>query len=209
MISMNTELLIFLIFSLVSCTHFNSESTEKFKDEIEFKILDERLYLVDSQISINVQVTNNTDTSFLMFSFESLHESLSKESYYANNNFNYPSGLAMFIHDKSGNRLEEQPLSNDYIDFDDLREMKKKSNMAYVDRMLLLKANATVSIPVQMDLKYYSPKPGEYSVYLIYYSGKNLYNFVSEEQVRSDEKKYNAKEFRGWLKSDTVKLIVE
>lgn len=206
---MKSSLMISFVLIAAACSNISSEKAEKSLDDIELRILNERLYLKENQILINVEVINNTDSTFLMFSFESLHESLSKEAYYANDNLNYPSGHAMFIHDKEGKALKEHPLPDDYVDFDDLKKMKKKSDNAYIDRMLLLKANESVKIPLQINLKYYRPDPGEYSVYLIYYSGKNLYNFVPEDTVKMYQEKYSAKEFRGWLKSDTVKLIVE
>lgn len=200
---------VLLILLYASCTNFGSEEEQESIDDIEFRILNEKLYLKEDRILVNVEVINNTDSSFLMFSFESLHESLSKESYYANNTLNYPSGLAMFIYDREGNFLEEQELPHLPVEFDDLSEMKNKSDQAYVDRMLFLKANIREKLQLQIDLKYYRPEPGVYTVYLIYYSGKNLYNFVPKDKVTMYEKEYEAHEFKGWLKSDTVELIVE
>ena len=60
-----------------------------------------------------------------------------------------------------------------------------------------------------LDMKYYDLKSGQYHINIIYCSGKNLYNLVPKQEVLRLEEKYKAKEFRGWVKSNTLKVKIE
>lgn len=44
---------------------------------------------------------------------------------------------------------------------------------------------------------------------MIYYCGDGLTELIKPEEIKGDERKYKATEFKGWIKSNTVKLIVE
>jgi hypothetical protein len=196
----------FLIFHIIvviclgNCIDLNGQ--------VEYQIINNQLYSKDNKIHLTVKLTNNSNTSLLMYNFSLLHEGIFKESYYTEK-LNYPSGTAMFIYDKDGNRLEYQEPELGKVDFDDISDMKKRSDDAYINRMIKLKSDTIIEVSLDIDLQYYNPPPGEYNVFLIYYSGNNLNSFVPEKKVKEMEEQNNSIAFKGWIKSDTVKLIVE
>ena len=73
---------------------------------------------------------------------------------------------------------------------------------------ILLRRGTTVKLKRQINLQYFELEPWEYKLSLVYYSGKNISTYFTEEEISTEEKEYGATFFRGWVQSNSVPLIV-
>jgi hypothetical protein len=73
----------------------------------------------------------------------------------------------------------------------------------------LIKSGETIEFSQNVNFRdFYLVTPGIYNLKLLYYQ-HNVSNYVTQEQVEEDVKRYDAYFFKGCLWSNSVKLIVE
>lgn len=209
---MKNILFIILGFVFLQCSGQENLNNKDF----DLKILNEVLIPTNDRLEIDIRLINNTDTSYLLFAFKLLGEAIGDENFYIEDE-NITSASDVFILDSKGLQVfpadftVSPPEDMDYkpTSLDTLQNSLARTGKAYEKGMLYLPAKSEINEELVLDFKYHDLKPGTYGLFLIYYSGKNLYNIVPEEKVREREKELTAQEFRGWIKSDTVKLIIK
>jgi hypothetical protein len=184
--------------------------------DISFIIKDSKIISDGDKISMIVEIKNNTGNAYLFYAFNLLNEALEDESFYTESD-DITSGISVFILDLNGDRIfpsnffVSPPSNIDYkpITLDTLSNSLIRTARAYREGTLHLRPYSSKTTQLNLSFKFHNLESGEYKLFLLYYSGKNLYNIVAEEIVRSDERAFNAQEFRGWVKSNSVKIIIE
>lgn len=205
-----------LIF-LISVVFFFECSAQIDNQQQDFvlDILQDEIILSEDSITMKVSIKNNTDTTYLLYAFRFFGEAIGDEGFYTKDD-NITSSTDLFIFQENGRQIFPEnfditpPKEIDHkpISLDTLERSLRRTGEAYAEKMLLLPAKSEKLEKLSLRIKYHDLRNGIYNCFIIYYSGKNLYNLVSKEQVLEDEKNFDAIEFRGWIKSDTVKLIV-
>jgi hypothetical protein len=202
---------------ILALTIFNCSGQEEInKKDFVFEIKDQQIKSQGDSIQISVRIKNNTDTAYLFFAFEWLSEAIADESFYTEDD-NVTSANEVIILDSENQQVFptnftiSPPDGEEFKPFslDTLEASFSETGKKYVKKMLYLPANSKRDVSLTLSFKYHDLKPGSYDLYLLYYSGKNLYNLVPEEKVRQQEEEYDAKEFRGWIKSNKVELIIK
>lgn len=184
------------------------------KDAIRVEIINDKILIQKSnpQLEFSIKLYNTTEKGFLMYSFGSMEEAFAEDSVYADDN--NTAGNAIFIFDKQGNQITpEISIGGKYhynpITLDTLQNVHERVREKFISNMVYLKPNSVVEDDLEYTLMNHQLDKGEYEMYLMYYSGKNLSNNVEPTKLREDEEKYNAEVFKGWIKSNVVKLLVE
>lgn len=188
-------------------------------DTIGFRIVDKEVYFRDNQFEFTVELSSSANENFILYAFKRVHESLASDSlFYSEFPKGWSAGNAIFIQDESGllNDLEiEVPLHEDssmaYKSFPDdfLEQLNAKTAIKYKQATEVLYSKSKKEIKLNGKLELFPLPKGKYKMYLIYYCGDDLVNFIEPEEIKNDEQKYKATELRGWIKSNTVNLIVE
>jgi hypothetical protein len=205
-IMLNSFFYYFFVLIVIGCTaEFKNKEILK---PIEIRILDDIVYLENSQVKINMKILNHSDTSYILFAFDLFHEGLSSEEFYTQG-IGYASGTAVFIFNNDGSKLKEHEPDHEPMSFKEIDDVKLMTDRVYVEGAFLINQDSSDYISKIFSLKNLRPAPGKYSLFLIYYSGRNLSIFVSKNKQHMLESEYNAKTYEGWIKSNTVKLIVE
>lgn len=181
---------------------------------ISIEIISDKILIQKSnpELIFSVKIHNTTNKGFLMYSFGSMEEAFAEDSVYADDN--NTAGNAIFIFDKQGNQIiPEISIGGEYhynpVTLDTLQKVYERVREKSISNMVYLKPNSVVEINLEYMLTYYQLDKGEYEMYLMYYSGKNLANNVELAKLRGDEEKYDAEVFKGWVKSNVVKLLVK
>lgn len=91
---------------------------------------------------------------------------------------------------------------------DFLKNAKEEIRAVYLETTEVLDVSEK-GVRLKIDFQGVRLAKGEYQFYMIYYCGENIDALVGRSKVDADEKKYDATIFRGWVKSNLVKLIVE
>lgn len=203
-------LILFVLFFTCSCAQVEKESA------VSITINDSKVFSDGDKISMIVEVNNNTSNAYLFYAFDLLNEALEDEIFYTESD-DITSGTSVFILDLNGERIfpsnfyVSPPSNIDYkpITLDTLSNSLIRTASAYREGKLHLLPFSSKTVKLSLSLKFHNLEHGEYQLFLLYHSGKNLYNIVTEEIVRSDENEFNANEFRGWVKSNSVRLIIK
>ncbi|MCF6351577.1 MAG: hypothetical protein L3J06_01065 [Cyclobacteriaceae bacterium] len=204
-----TIMISFILFCL-SC----SSSLESNEGLVSVEILSPNLEIRknDMALNISIQVKNDSEHSLLLYNFQEFEAALLSEDDYSNGRCT--AGNAIFILDKFNSPLDVYTSVPNEIDWtpitvDTLLNVISRLSKSFGGNAIVLKKNSRQDLNVQLDLTGYELREGEYQLYLIYYTGKNLPNIVEKPQQKADEEKYKTEVFNGWVKSNTVKLIVE
>ncbi len=204
-----------LIYSLLVVVQSCIPSKDNEQKTLELKIVNSKIVVSKRKPNavVTVYVRNNSVINLLMYNFMTAEgDYLSLLDDYMGGNCT--SGMSFFILDEKDKGITPLDMFVDDIlgppiTIDTLRNVLNRISESFVRNTLLVHSHSEIKIDIELDFSDFELNKGEYKLFLLYYSGKNLYNVVPEKTVKSDEKKYNAKEFRGWIKSNTVKLIVE
>jgi hypothetical protein len=86
---------------------------------------------------------------------------------------------------------------------------KESVKNIYVTTCEVANARKAKIVTLSISLEGINLKRGEYKICLLYYCGSEINDFVDQKKVAIDEAKFKAHMLRGWVKSDTVKLIVK
>ena len=188
------------------------------KDTIGFRIVGEEVRVRDGSFEFTAELSNSSDKNFILYAFRRVHQSLSTDSLLCRTPSDEWAGNAIFIIDENGllNDLEiEVPLHEDssmaYKPFPDnfLEQLNAKTAAKYKQATEVLYSKSKKEIKLNGKFDFYPLPKGEYGMYLIYYCGDGLTDLIRPEEIKADERKYKAMELKGWIKSNTVKFIVE
>lgn len=162
------------------------------------------------QFSIEVSIANQSDSSFLLYDFKEI-EPGSQDVYL----FTQPDmvcGNALFVFDRKGRYprlgIKDNLVVPYLVSEDSIRNIwKRNQNLVHSYGIVLLKRALFKTI---INAKFINSelKPGVYVAYMIYYSGRNVKNVISEETIVEDEQKNKALLYQGYAKSNPVRLIV-
>lgn len=209
---------IFLLLPIISfCTEKGSE-----EDSIGFIILEKAIHVQvnKSSFEIPVVLSNSSQENFILYAFTRGFITTSEDSIFVNV-LSQPgrsgAGNAMFVLDKYGNRQslviddcddceEPDPIShrNDFLTI--LRDSTKRK---YMETTEFLKAKSKRKTRIRIRLGNIKLSKGEYQFYMIYYAGSNLGEIIGEPTMKEDIIIHRGIVFKGWTKSNTIKLIVE
>lgn len=180
-------------------------------DSIGLLIIPREIHIKNgnSAFDFEVQLTNFSSRNFILYGFRRTFEPIGNDS------IMYESkGASCSIFIKGKNVPEEIEISisdevdNKQITEDTLRNVFTELKEQYLETTEVIAAKKVRKVKMNHKFTLFQLPKGEYQVYLIYSSG-DLSDIIESEKIKRDEKKYNATKFQGWVKSNTVQLIVE
>ena len=202
--------LIYLTFLFViSCTNPESKS----RDSLELIIAESNITINQGDLNhmFNVQLFNNIDTSLILYNFKAVESGLLSEEDYMNGDCT--AGNALFtlkdnLHLPAVTSIPDE-IHNNLITKETLENVLDSLANIFKDRAVIIKGKSSQKFSVSIDFAGFDFSPGEYSMYLIYYTGMNLGNVVSHAKQENDSQMNNVQVFKGWIKSNSVKLTVK
>ena len=72
-----------------------------------------------------------------------------------------------------------------------------------------LNGNNRKIVKLKVELGNAVVKKGIYQIYLIYYCGNDIADIISENQLKENERKHKMMTFKGWIKSNAIKIFVD
>jgi hypothetical protein len=204
--------------------------------KLQVTILDSRITLKpgDDSFELNFTIKNNSDSSFILYNFKTLYpggpepeKQMTPNSAVSNTVFLSKESAWLIL---DATFLEESEFikglkSGKFIQMDSAElfdSLLHKSGERYRERLLVLKKRETWigKLPVEVDKFWLLNQKafydtfgvrlsGESELYLIYNCGRNISNIIDLETVRMDEKNHNAVLFQGYVKSNSIKLIIQ
>lgn len=221
---MKTSLLL-ITTSLFFCTGMEERA------KIDYRILEKevRLSSKNSNFEISIELENSTDHNFILYRFHTVYSPFLSDSLLCVEREG--AGNAIFITDSLGKRMPDEITiemhGEDYpqrkVMDDSWTHVLKKVRSEYSDGKETIKAGQKRIVRLKFEMKndpaFRNLKPGEYLTYLMYYAGDDLtravdgsplrVGLIEETTIKADEKRYAAKVFKGWIRTNQIKLIVE
>lgn len=203
----------------------------KERGKIDYRILEREVHLRNESpnFEVTVELENSTSRNLILYGFRRTYSPFLSDSLLC---IDRPgAGNAIFVTDSLGNMMPDEITiemhGGEYfqkpVTDDSLSSVLKKVRSDYMNGKEILKVGQKRQAKVKIDLKNNPAlsqlKPGKYLMYLMYYAGDDLTRVVEgtpfgvspieEATMKSDEKKYNAIVFRGWIKTNKINLVVE
>jgi hypothetical protein len=187
-------------------------------DTIGFRFVDREVYFRDNDFEFTIELSSSANKNLIFYAFKRVHEALSSDSlFYSEFPSGWSAGNAIFIEDVNGLLKDltiKVPLNEDSMAYkpfpnDFLEQLNSNTAKKYTQATEILYSKSKKKITLSGKLELFPLPKGEYRMYLIYYCGDDLRDFIKSEVIKADEKKYNATKLSGWIKSNSVKLIVE
>ena len=185
---------------IINLISFTGNYCNAFQVEgISYKILDDTLRLDprDKYLEINFQISNSTDTDFILHGFSDIRpgilleiDGIKKGGIIGN--------ISLF------ERFGKQEVAGLVLHDDDF----KYFGVEEIQDFVILKRQSSIIMNRKLDLKPFSLEPWEYKFSLIYSSDINEESGLSEKEISEEEKKYGATFFRGWIQSNSIPLTV-
>lgn len=197
--------------------HLSGCAQERKNDnQMRLLLLEKQIVLstTQSRISLNVALVNRTGKSFLLYGFKKIEDAITGENFYTSDD-DITVGNALFIIDDKGKRIKLgiiDPLEVEHykpLTIDSLKTHFINSGESIQGNRILIKSIDSVNFMLSAKIRSGRLERGIYNAYLIYYCGKNIVNLVDAATIKSDEKKSGAILFQGYVKSNTIKLVVQ
>lgn len=174
----------------------------------------------DKKIKLTGVLTNPSRINLILYAFgKTIILDSSMDSIFFNDVIkNGGAGNVLILLDKNGNREEIHPevcfdcgkyASEDSHNPDYLTIANQRAKNIYTETAEVLNAKGTKTVTLVTSLTDIDLEKGEHQIYMLYYCGSEIYDVVDKTTVEKDEIKLKAQLFRGWVKSDLVKLVVE
>jgi len=174
----------------------------------------------DKELKLTGTLTNSSKINLILYAFrKTIVLDSSLDSIFFNDIIkNGSAGNVLILLDKNGNRKEIHPEvcfdcgkhnPEDSHNPDYLSIANQRAKNIYAETAEVLNARRTNTVTIVTSLADIDLRKGEYRIYMIYYCGSEIHDVVDKETAGKDEIKFKAQLLRGWIKSDTVKLIVE
>jgi len=188
------------------------------KDTIGFRIMPEEVRVKNGSFELTSELSNSTSKNFILYAFRRVHQSLFTDSLLCSSLSEQWAGNAFFIVDENellneveikfsvheDDSLVYKPFPDDF-----LQQLNKTTELEYMQSTEVLISKSKKEVKLNGKFNFYSLPKGEYGIYMIYYCGDGLTELITPAKIESDERKYKATELKGWIKSNTIKLIVE
>lgn len=204
---MNFKKICFLFFVLTS-VQLNANIN---KNTVKFTIYVDTIILENTNtFQVDVLIENNTRENLIFFGHYYSEPLVTSIDYLLNHGT--PGGNTLIIKNDStffsysiweGFKGNEYAITKDSVEAFFTKTSKKLKNESFV-----LNSGDTVTKKLNIDLTKYKLKPGVYSFYFIYCCNKHLENFVTKEEQREMEKKYDAKVFRGCIQTVNEAVLI-
>lgn len=195
-----------ILFTLLSFSCYSQTG------KVKLHITDSVIYAHNNYIEINTRLSNNQDSSFILFNYLAVSNPIALEENFHSRDVT--TGLIIYIEDSFGKTIPMnyplgEPLPEHPAETICPGTLKDTSGNEFIDKMIILKKKSAFMNKFCFDLYYSNATKGTYKLYLFYYSGDNIKNVVSKDDLQSLSKKYKASIYKGWIKSNKVKLIVK
>lgn len=166
--------------------------------KILYRILNDTL-IIDPRspiVELEFELINKSDTDYILYGFSNIEPLFISLESIKNNNCVVRNGIYI-----TQNKMIRNSKIIFYEDFTPYESLLKSN-------MIILRGHSKISFVEEITLEYFELEPWEYKLSLVYYSGKNISTYFTEEEISAEEKKYGATFFRGWVQSNSVPLIV-
>lgn len=214
------KLLYLLLFlPLVSfCSKKGSETSRNDSISFQFREKEIRMDVNNPNFEITATLRNSSKEKFILYAFRRTTVTVSAYDsiFFAELPGRIGAGNALFVLDKDGNR--QQIVIDDCDDCDEtdkkvyqsdfLANAKEEIKNLYLETTeVLSKGSREVNLKIAFEPN--QLKKGEYQFYMIYYCGINIEKIIGDSSVKNNVIKNKVTTFKGWVKSNCIRLIVE
>lgn len=195
---------------------FYGGCTSTFEEALQIRFKRDSVLLAknETEIALTVECKNSGNVNLLLYGIMSnLLTNADAERLCNVNRVGGGIGLMLFDHKLSPvYAVETIP---DSIKHKRLDERTFKSEMADSKKRFLggtrvLKASQVLELVLNVDMRQFNLRPGQYHLKLVYYAGKGLTDdfVVGQQQIERDMHLYDAKLYQGCVLSDQIVLTV-
>jgi hypothetical protein len=188
-------------------------------DSVRFSIEEKFISVTENtrQLSLHVRITNNSNLNFILWS---LRRSLVLSPRMYSNFFTYRiknggAGTAVVLLDHFGKNVNVMENSGACLDCDStishdaIERVRKKILDTYLQSTTIVYLQNTIRVEMTINLEKFILRKGEYKLFLIYYCADNIGQVVGQQIIDDYEGKFDAHTAKGWIRSDTIRLIVK
>lgn len=211
-----------IVFCSVSLALSSNWGAQCSVDSLKFKIKEKVISLTkyDKELKLTGEVTNFSRGNLILYAFRktTILDSSIDSIFFNDILKNGGAGNVLLLLDKNGNRKEihveacsdcENQNTEDSHNPNYISIATSKAKNIYRETSEVLNPISTKKVTLITSLSKINLERGEYKIYMIYYSGYEIQDIVDNESIKKDELKFKAKLMTGWIRSDTIKLIIE
>jgi hypothetical protein len=197
---------------------FTNSGTLPISDSTNVKlgILNDTLisYVNNPRIELDFRIENNSDTSQIFYRLNSriIPSKVGQMDAFCNPE-KTGAGIILFVFDEN-----EKPKTVIHWYVNDLQNPMTKerfdsimnqSNLNSLKATVTLRRFDSETLHQQVDMREFNLEKGLYHIQLLYFSGRYISDFVSEEQCMLDKKNHKAEIFQGCVKSNKSVVIIK
>lgn len=204
-----------LVYLLVIFSYVTAVSQTFDTGNIQLSILKDTLTTRsdDPRINLSFSVKNGSNSSFILYELNSkiVRDRFGTiDPYCAQENTS--AAIILYVFDE-----ESKPVTAIHWYINDLRNPMTKERFdsimsshkeSYLKRAVILKKFQEEDFEQEIDMQEFQLEKGRYFIQLLYFAGKRIRNFVTEDEILKDKAHFGAEVFQGCLISDKRVLIV-
>lgn len=163
-------------------------------------------------INFSISLENRFFQDYLAYNVGIFSEGSDIDSYYCDGKGS--AGNYIFLYDSNGKQQYTsislgKSIYDNPVTIEDVETIYDENKKLLIDTRIVIKSQSSFEMTKYFNLKRFDLKPGIYDLYVIYASGKFLYDFLGVDIINTHQQEFNAQLFQGCIKSNTVKLVVK
>lgn len=199
---------------IFSCVTARSQSLDAGK--VKLSIVQDSLVTTWDEPTINLDfgIKNCSNSNLILYEFNStiIRDGLGTLAPYCDQE-KTSAAVILYITDSIS-----KPVTAIHWYVNDLRNPMTKNRLdsimtvhkdTYLHRAVILDAFNRECFTQEIDLQEFHLQKGQYFVQLLYFSGKRIRNFVTNDDMRKDKRRFNAEIFQGCVVSNKSVLLIK
>jgi len=184
--------------------------------DIKIELIDKIAYVDKSKlgtVDVGIRITNNSEKNLLLYNFRTEpDQAFFEESFYCNEEI--AARPSTIIYDHNMKQIDSKPRIPHEINYKPITkevigEVISAEKIKFRNALQVVPAKSTVEISLPVNLNQFPLEPGVYFMRLVYSSGTNSFNMISQDQIDNDKSKYESEMFSGCISSNIIKLMVK
>lgn len=184
--------------------------------DINIELIDKIAYVDRSKVGtvdVGIRITNNSEKNLLLYNFKTEpDQAFFEESFYCNEEI--AARPSIIIYDHNMEQIHSRPRIPPEINYkpiteEVIEEVISTEKIKFRNALQVVPAESTVELSLPVNLNQFPLEPGVYFMRLVYSSGTNSFNMISQDQVDDDKSKYESEMFSGCISSNIIKLMVK
>lgn len=168
---------------------------------------------INSEVILEYSVLNCSHESLIAYGINGqITRTVIEENEYCSEDV--AAGMIFYLYNEANEIFfPEVPLIPDSIDYkpmpqERLKALMHQSKIEFAKNTRAFKPQQRIEFKQKIRLEDCQLKKGTYYFQVLYFSGKHITNYVTQEQIDKDKRTYKASIYQGCVKSNKVKLVV-